>query len=73
MGGRRGTLLSGFGGRWSEWIGEGVFRGLMDGHDLALQDETTDPYLGGCCVRLRILEYDLRTHDGEIDRPSFLN
>ena len=51
----------------------GGFRVLMDGHDLALQDETTDPYLGGCCVRLRILEYDLRTHDGEIDRPSFLN
>ena len=49
----------------------GGFRVLMDGHDLALQDETTDPYLGG--LRLRILGYDLRTHDGEIDRPSFLN
>ena len=45
----------------------------MDGHDLALQDETTDPYLGGCRVILRILEYDLRTRGGEIDRPSFLD
>jgi hypothetical protein len=48
---------------------EGAFlRGLMDGHELALQDETTDPYLGGGRVMLRVLEYDLGTHDGERDR-----